>query len=81
MQKHIQDRRALGGGLEILHLGGRFPLGIEELSEIHERKTRGSASSAGEVEDDGGLHGAEKAVTRRGRGVVEEVYLVYTSIL
>src|SRR5882757_8994526 len=61
-------------------LGPRSPPPrVEQLCKVNESKA-GASTSASKVEDDSGLHGGEKRVTRACGGVVHEVGLVDATV-
>lgn len=59
----------------------RFPPRVEQLRKVNEGKTLGATATTREMEDDGGFHGREQRVAGVGYAVVQEIRLVYASIL
>lgn len=58
-----------------------FPSRVQQLPEVKQRQSLVTSSPASKVEDDGRLHGREEGIARARGGVVEEVGLVYPSVL
>lgn len=57
------------------------PSRVEQLGKIYQRQTLITITTTSKMEDDRRFHGGEEWVSRTRRGIVNEIRLIYTTVL